>query len=139
MDVVFDTNVLVAGLRSSLGASHQILRLAQFPDTPFQYHLSAAIALEYEEILVRELVPTRFSREEIFAFLDDFICSAVRHASLEPIRPLSADADDDALLELAIGMGLDAVVTFNVRHFVVATRYDLAVLTPSQFLRIIQI
>jgi len=135
MDVVLDTNVLVAGLKSSLGASFQLLRMAGREDRLFQYHLSAPIALEYEEVLVRHFVPAPYTRIEIDAFLDDLISGAVRHSRVHGLRPFSNDPDDDAILELAIGHGLDIVVTFNVGHMQPAEEHGVSVLTPPQFLR----
>ena len=55
MDIVLDTNVLVAGLRSCLGASYRILQLAAQESKPFAYHLSSTLVFEYEEVLVRGL------------------------------------------------------------------------------------
>jgi predicted nucleic acid-binding protein len=49
-------------------------------------------------------------------------------------RPLLGDADDDMVLEAAINGDADALVTFNTRDFVGATRFGLAVLTPREAL-----
>ena len=49
-------------------------------------HLSTAAVLEYEEILVRELVPLFYSTEEIQIFLDDVVAVSVRHASIRRYR-----------------------------------------------------
>lgn len=134
-DVVLDTNVLVAGLKSSLGASFRLLQMAGREDRPFQYHLSASMALEYEEVLMRHFIPTPYTRVEIDAFLDDLINGAVRHSRVYGLRPLSSDPDDDAILELAIGLRLDAVITFNLGHMKPAEEYGVSVLTPPQFLK----
>ena len=70
MDIVVDTNVLVAGLRSRNGASNALLH--KIPDRKgFVLHLSTAAVLEYEEVLVRELVPSLFASRDILWFLDE--------------------------------------------------------------------
>jgi len=48
---VLDTNVLVAALRSSSGASHQILLAADRGD--FEVALSVPLLAEYDDVLVR--------------------------------------------------------------------------------------
>ncbi len=57
MNIVVDTNVLVAGLRSRNGASNALLHKIR-DGKGFVLHLSTAAVLEYEEVLVRELVPS---------------------------------------------------------------------------------
>jgi hypothetical protein len=47
----------------------------------FVLHLSTAAVLEYEEVLVRELVPSLFASRDILWFLGDLIAASVRHAS----------------------------------------------------------
>jgi predicted nucleic acid-binding protein len=71
MDIVVDTNVLVAGLRSRNGASNALLH--KIRDGAFVLHLSTAAVLEYEEVLVRELVPAYLASRDILWFLDDLI------------------------------------------------------------------
>jgi len=52
--VVIDTNVLVAALRSRRGASFRLLDL--LGDPRWQANLSVALALEYEQVAKRECV-----------------------------------------------------------------------------------
>ena len=56
MNIVADTNVIVAALRSGKGASHRLLQMVRRGEF-VTLHLSAAVVLEYEEVLLRELVP----------------------------------------------------------------------------------
>ena len=59
--VVIDTNVIVAGLRSRRGSAFQLLTLI---DTGyFDIHLSVPLVLEYTEVLLRELPNLYLSRE----------------------------------------------------------------------------
>ena len=47
-ELVFDTNVLVAALRSRHGASNELLRLVG--RGKFRLNISVALALEYEDV-----------------------------------------------------------------------------------------
>lgn len=49
--IVLDTNVLIAGLRSSRGASYKLLTILK--DAKFQVNISNALLFEHEEILKR--------------------------------------------------------------------------------------
>ena len=51
LQLVVDTNVLVAGLRSKRGASFELIRL--FAENRFALNVSVALALEYEDVLKR--------------------------------------------------------------------------------------
>ena len=106
MNIVVDTNVIVAALRSRKGASHKLVQMVRRGDM-LRLHLSAAVVLEYEEVLLRKLGPDCFSSAEIGAFLDDLILVSVRHARIVAHRPLSSDPDDDSLLELAFTADVD--------------------------------
>lgn len=66
--VVLDTNVLVAALRSSLGASHQLLRIID--QGSWQANISVALALEYEDVLHRENLVPGLDTADLDAFLD---------------------------------------------------------------------
>lgn len=134
MNIVADTNVIVAALRSGKGASHRLVQMVRRGDL-VRLHLSAAVVLEYEEILLRELVPDFFSSEEIGAFLDDLILVSVRHARIAARRPLSSDPDDDSLLELAFTADADCIVTFNKAHLRPAEDMGIDLLTPSELLQ----
>ena len=50
--IVIDTNVILAGLRSKNGASYKLLSILN--DKRFQINISATLIFEYEEILKRE-------------------------------------------------------------------------------------
>ncbi len=49
--VVIDTNVVVAGLRSKLGAAFKLLALVGTGQ--FEIHLSVPLVFEYEDVLLR--------------------------------------------------------------------------------------
>ncbi len=132
--VVLDTNVLVAALRSDLGASFKLLSLVGVTEK-FQICLSVPLALEYEEVLGREGVVPNGSVREIQDVID-YLCSvASPHSVFFLWRPLLRDPEDEMVLELAVAGGCDAIITFNRRDFAGANRFGIQVVRPGEFLR----
>lgn len=134
MNIVTDTNVLVAALRSRHGASHEVLQKVRRREGLI-LHLSAPVVLEYEEVLLREIVPAYATRESVEAFVDELVAISVRHSRIVPRRPLAADPDDDSLAELALTADVDALVTFNKSHFLELPGLGIDLLTPGQLLQ----
>ena len=66
--VVIDTNVLVAALRSRRGASFRLLDL--LGDPRWQANLSVALALEYEQVAKRKCVRGEVTEQLIDDILD---------------------------------------------------------------------
>jgi len=135
IDVVFDANVIVSGLRSSKGASFCLLQKIRESASSLKLHLSTAVVLEYEEVLLRELVPAFYSADPIQLFLDDLVAASTRHAQIEAFRPVSQDPDDDSLIELAITADVQALATHNVRDFSTIRTLGIDLLTPGQLLQ----
>ena len=138
MDIVIDTNVLVAGLRSRNGASNALLHKIR-EGNAFVLHLSTAAVLEYEEVLVRELVPAYLATRDILWFLDDLIAASVCHASIRRFRPISNDPDDDCMIDLALTADVQVLVTHNKPHFRDLTARGIEVLTPAEILRFLNL
>ena len=136
MDLVLDSNILVSGLRASRGASHALLQKIAHDDR-LRLHVSTPVVLEYEEVLIRELVPSHFTADQISSFLDDLIARSIRHSSVVRRRPISADPDDDALIELALTSGADALITHNLSDFTSINQMGVALLTPGGLLRLL--
>jgi predicted nucleic acid-binding protein len=68
-DVVLDTNVLIAGLRSRRGASYRLLSLlGRRPE--IQIHLSVPLVLEYEAVAKRQAKELGLSVQDIEDVLD---------------------------------------------------------------------
>lgn len=131
--VVLDTNVLVAAIRSPRGASHRVLQLVG--DARWKMNLSPGLLFEYEEIarpLAKEFWP---QPERLDDLLDYWVAIANRPKISYVWRPILRDADDDMVLELAIAARADCIVTHNVRDFAGAEQFAVAVLTPAEFLR----
>jgi len=131
--VVIDTNVLLAALRSRRGASYRLLSL--IGDGRWQMNLSVPMFLEYEDVVKRPDSGVGLSAVEVDDILD-FICA---EANLREIfylwRPVLPDPKDDFILELAVESNCDYIVTFNVRDFAGAEKFGIEIVTPREFLR----
>jgi putative PIN family toxin of toxin-antitoxin system len=135
MRVVLDTSVVVAALRSSKGASRQVL-LAVL-DERLRPLVSVPLMFEYEAVLTRpeHLLAAAASVEDVGVVLDALaaLCDPVRLEFLW--RPALPDADDDMVLEAAVNGQAEAIVTFNVKDFQpVAHRFGIKIVGPSAVL-----
>jgi putative PIN family toxin of toxin-antitoxin system len=133
-DIVLDTNVLVAALKSSRGTSFRLLSLVEHDR--FTLHVSTPLVTEYESVLKRGI--TSLSAEEIDDVID-FICSkAVLNKIFYLWRPVLKDPDDDFVLELAVKANA-TIVTWNVADFKRVARFGIAVITPREFLASLEV
>lgn len=131
--IVLDTNVLVAGLRSRRGASFRILSLVG--TGVFEINVSVPLVIEYEDVLLRHLPDLTLSERELDSVLDYLCQEARRHQVFFLWRPFLRDPKDDMLLELALVAGCDYIVTFNTRDFTGVEQFGVEVITPGDFLR----
>jgi len=136
LDVVMDTSVLIAALRSSRGASFELLRLVG--DPRWQLHLSTALLLEYEEVARREARHFWLRPEKVEDVLDFLAGHARQHAISFRWRPFLRDPDDDFILELAVAAGACYIVTHNARDFAGAEQFGLEAIAPAQMLTKLQ-
>ena len=135
LSIVLDTNVLVAGLRSTKGASFKLLSLID--SEKFQLCLSVPLVLEYEEILFREIDHLTINEQDVQDVLD-FLCLVGRHQSIYYLwRPYLRDMDDDFVLEVAVAAECDYIVSFNQRDFKGVDNFGIQVITPKAFLSVI--
>src|SRR5439155_764747 len=108
--IVLDTSVVVAGLRTQLGAGNAVLRLAA--TRRLVALATPPLFLEYEDVLI-EPVEVHFQW-----------------------RPQSRDPNDEMVLEAAINGRADALVTYNVADFAgPAERFRISVLRPGELLK----
>jgi putative PIN family toxin of toxin-antitoxin system len=130
--LVLDTNILVAASRHRDGPSHALIQAIRRGRA--KVCCSATLFLEYESVLKRpeQLAVSGWSEEDVDAVRAEL-------ASLvEPIRlhyrwrPQLRDPSDEMVLEAAVNCGADALITYNLRDFLPAARFNLAVLTPPQ-------
>jgi putative PIN family toxin of toxin-antitoxin system len=132
-DIVLDTNVLVAGLRSRQGASFHLLSM--IGQGRFNLHISVPLLLEYEEVLHRQLPSLiGLDADDIDRFLDYVCAVALQHEIFFLWRPILRDPDDEMLLELAVEAGCDTIVTHNRRDFAGSEPFGIRVLSPREYL-----
>ena len=131
--IVLDTSVLVAALRSQRGASYEVL--ARVGGAKFELSISVPLVLEYEaaaKAQARELGLTHADIDDVV----DYLCSVAHHRQIFYLwRPVLRDPKDDMVLELAVEAGCEAIITHNLRDFSGAERFGIAVLTPGAFLQ----
>jgi len=139
MRLVLDTDVVLSGLRSTVGASRVLLLAVEAEVvTPL---VSVATVVEYEAVLKRaeHLQAARLDAEDVDHFLDDFVAHA-EHITLHfRVRPSVQDPDDEMFAELAINGQADALVSFNLGDYRPADprspSLDIPVCRPGDILR----
>jgi putative PIN family toxin of toxin-antitoxin system len=133
--IVVDTNVLVAALRSKRGASHRLVQM--IGAGKFQANISVALALEYEDVLKRSGLLPDMRAADVNDFLDYIFKSSALVPFVLPRRPVLRDPGDESILEVAVECHA-IIVTHNKRDFAGAERFGISVLTPGEFLRTIE-
>lgn len=136
MRAVLDTSVLVAGFRSRLGASNQLLqRVAKGRLRPL---VTTALFLEYEDVLLRaeQRQVTGMSEDDVRDALAAFASAAEAVEVHFRWRPQLADPSDELVLEAAVNGRADVLVTHNLRDFQrAASKFKLKILTPQECLK----
>jgi putative PIN family toxin of toxin-antitoxin system len=134
--IVLDTSVVVAGLRSRLGAGNAVLRLVA--QRRLVALATAPLFLEYEDVLKRP--EHRLVHGLAPEAIDEFLAELA--ALIEPVevhfqwRPQARDPNDEMVLEAAINGRADALVTYNVADFAgPAERFRISVLRPADVLK----
>ena len=131
--IVLDTNVLVAGLRSRLGASNRLLSLVG--TGRFVHVVSVALLFEYVTAVMRPESGITLPRSAIDDVLDDLCAAGQRQDIYFLWRPTLPDPSDDLVLEVAVHGRCDRIVPFNGRDFAGSERFGIKVETPAAFLR----
>ncbi len=135
VQVVIDTNVILAALRSRRGASFHLLSLLGRED--FEINVSVPLILEYEDAakrIAREVGLTHADVDDIL----DYICRVANRRQIFFLwRPYLKDPHDDLVLEVAVEADCDFIITFNIRDFAGAEHFGVRVVTPKEFLKTI--
>ena len=133
---VFDTDVVVAALRSSRGASAALLGAAL--EKRLTMLASVPLFFEYEAKCTDPVHWTAagLNQEQAKVFVNGLA------ALIDPVkthflwRPRLRDPNDEMVLEVAVNGSADAIVTFNLRDYgVVPKTFDIEVITPSTAIR----
>jgi len=134
--IVLDTGCLVTAVRSSSGASAEVLRTILREEIVLLMNLN--LALEYRAVAVRKehLLASVLRKAEILDLIDALEAFAEPVEVFWKMRPMSEDPNDDMVLDVAINGRASALVTNNVKHFAAAgKRFGIAVLRPAELLQ----
>jgi putative PIN family toxin of toxin-antitoxin system len=129
MNIVLDTNVLVAGLLSPFGPCGQIVRMVSSGELTLSF--DARILTEYEEVLDRPKF--KFEKDKVASFLDHIEQRGFMTAS-SPLSRSLPDIDDDPFLEVAIAAQASCIVTGNRMHFPSELCQGIKFFAPADFL-----
>lgn len=129
MNIVLDTNILIAGLLSPFGACGEIVRMVSSGQLTLSF--DARILLEYREVLRRPKF--KFEGDKVTALLDHIAHRGHTVASL-PLPHSLPDTDDEPFLEVAVAGQALCLVTGNHAHFPAKLCQGVNVLSPNKFL-----
>jgi putative PIN family toxin of toxin-antitoxin system len=135
LQIVIDTNVLVAAFRSRRGASH--LLLDRLDDARRQVNVSTPLLLEYEDVLKRPEMNAFISPGDVDIFLDGLCSIAAYHEIFYLWRLLAKDPNDAFMLELAVDANADFIITYNSKDFPAAASFGIRLATPKEFLEVV--
>lgn len=136
MRFVLDTNVIVAALRSTKGASAAILRCLRQGEGKLL--LSTPLLLEYEALCKapEHLAASGLIAGDVDQVLNVLVKLAERVETNYRWRPQLRDAGDELVLEAAVNGRANALVTFNRRDFEgVVERFGVELLQPTDLLK----
>jgi predicted nucleic acid-binding protein len=133
-NMILDTDVIIAAIRSTQGASAEIVRRVLRSEIGIE--LTVAMALEYEAVAMREehLIAGELTAVEALNLIDNLAALAKPVEIHFRWRPQLRDVDDEMVLEAAINADDRTIVTFNARDFAGAERFDVKVLSPREIL-----
>ncbi len=132
--VVIDTNVFVAALRSQSGSSYKLLMLLE--SGKFEFNLSVPLAIEYEEAAKRLVGKKSSLKASDVDDILDYVCSVANRRRVHYLwRPFLSDPKDDMVLELAVAAECRIIVTYNKDDFRGVEQFGIRVLTSQEFLR----
>jgi len=129
MNIVLDTNVLVAGLLSPFGPCGEIVRMVS--SGKLVLSVDARILSEYDEVLHRPKF--KFEEDKVTALLDHIERRGHKVAS-SPLPHTLPDPDDEPFLEVAIAGHVACLITGNQIHFPPKLCMGVKVLSPNQFI-----
>jgi putative PIN family toxin of toxin-antitoxin system len=134
--IVLDTDVVVAALRSPVGGSAEVVRLARHGQV--RLVASVALMLEYEAVATRpeQLRAIGATRQSVLLALDFIAAIADEAQGHFRWRPQVRDPADEMVLEAAVNGRASVLMTFNRRDFGAGpASFGIRLCTPGDFLR----
>ena len=134
--IVLDTDVVVAALRSPVGGSAEVVRLARHGQV--RLVASVALMLEYEAVATRpeQLRAIGATRQSVLSALDFIAAIADEAQGHFRWRPQVRDPADEMVLEAAVNGRASVLMTFNRRDFGAGpASFGIRLCAPGDFLR----
>jgi putative PIN family toxin of toxin-antitoxin system len=132
-NVVLDTNVLIAALRSKRGSAYNLLIL--LAEDLYVPNVSVPLFVAYESVAKREgMVPKEMAEEDIEAILYYLLSKSSIRKVFYLWRPILKDPKDDLVLEVAVESLSEYIITFNKKDFIGAEKFGIKAVTPKEFL-----
>ena len=135
--IVIDTNVILSALRSTKGASFKLLSIID--ENKFEFSLSVPLFIEYESVAKRNPEKLGLSISDIEDILNYLAETSSKREIYFLWRPFLKDPKDDLVLEVAIESESDFIISNNKKDFRNINKFGLKVLTPLEFLKLIQV
>jgi putative PIN family toxin of toxin-antitoxin system len=132
---VLDANVLVSAAISPAGPPRQIL--SAWLKERFELIASPALLEELVDVLARPKFRRFITTSVAAEFIDGLATDAIVVADPPEPPEVSPDPDDDYLIALARVAGADYLISGD-RHLLDLTDPDPRVLTPGQFLDLLE-
>ena len=132
INVVIDTNVFIAALKSKRGASHKLLM--QLPNGVYRPNVSVPLFIEYESVAKRLGMVDGLNEGDIDAVLDYLLSQSSLREIFYLWRPFLRDPKDDLVLEVAVESESKTIITFNQRDFKGVGKFGIRAVTPRDFL-----
>jgi predicted nucleic acid-binding protein len=102
----------------------------------FEVALSVPLVLEYEDAIKRVSVDTRIADDLVDDILDYYCSVGHKRTNITYLwRPFLKDPRDDHVLELAVAARCKSIVTFNKRDFAGVEQFGVALFTPGEYLK----
>jgi len=131
--IVVDTNVLVAALRSRRGAAFKLLTLMD--SGLFEVNVSVPLVLEYEDVAKRLMGDIALTARDIDDIINYICAVAHRRAIFYLWRPFLRDPKDDLVLELAVTAECEFIVTYNTHDYAGVEQFGIRAITAREFLQ----
>ncbi|TNF99605.1 MAG: putative toxin-antitoxin system toxin component, PIN family [Gammaproteobacteria bacterium] len=131
-NVVLDTNVLIAALKSRRGASHKLL--INIDKGLYVPNISVPLFFEYESVAKRIGIVSGLAKKDINAILDFILSKSNIREIFYLWRPYLKDPKNDLLLEVAVESQSEYILTFNKKDFAGIDRFGIQVATPQEFM-----